>query len=180
VSAGNSNPTPPVTVKEREELDRIFSEPKFVNAYKHYTKTNSEYHVPYLAGSNKTGTTVYFDPRVPASTKPFIKEHEIVEGVLIRKYGMDYKKAHKFATEAERTKVEGTLGLNWKMYQAKLEHPITEAEKAPVKDTPPDLLTAAYTGTRYFNQLSGHSTDPDKATERWGSSRDDRTERDDI
>ena len=168
MAAGQSNPTPHVTNKERAELDKIFSEPKFVRAYRRYTKTNSEFHVPYLAGSSQDGRTVYFDQRTPASAKPFIAEHEKVEGVLIREYGWDYEKAHKFATEAERTKVEGTLGLNWKIYQEKLSGPISKAEKAPKRNLPPDLLDAAYNG------------DPDEATKRLGSSRDDRTERDDI
>lgn len=140
MTAAHSNETPPVTQKEREELDTLMSEPWFVKAYKKYTKTDSEYHVPYLAGSNTEGTCVYFDSRVPAATKPFIKEHEIIEGILIRIKKWPYEKAHKFATEAERTKVEGTLGLNWKVYQAKLEQPIKQAEAAPKRNLPPDLL----------------------------------------
>jgi hypothetical protein len=139
-----SNPTPKVTNKERTQLDDWFAEPKFVKAYRRYDRTNQDYHIPYLAGSSKDGRTVYFDHRVPNSTKPFIAEHEKVEGVLIRVYGLPYDEAHKYATEAERSMVESTKELNWRIYQARLEMPIKEAAKAPHKNLPPDLLDAAY------------------------------------
>ena len=180
MTAASSNATPPITKKERELLDKLLGEPWFVRAYDKYKKFNSEYHVPYFAGSNKSGTTVYFDPLVPNSVKDFIARHEIIEGILIRHCKWDYDKAHKFATESERTEVESALGTNWKIYQEKLAPLITKTENAPVKNLPPDLLEAAYSGTKFANELKGNPKDPDRFTKRRGSSRDDRTERDDI
>jgi len=161
MTAAHSHSAPhPIEAKERKELARIRSEPKFKQAYAKYRKENSEFHIPYLAGSDKQGTTVYFDPRTPQAARKTIAIHEKTEGVLIRLYGFDYAKAHKYATQAERE----VVGDRWRTYQAALEEPIRQAEKAPKRNMPPDLLQASY-------------ADPDRFTERKGSSRDARAER---
>lgn len=142
MTAAHSHKARPCEEGERRELKRIMNEPKFKHAYAKYTKTDAEHHIPYLAGSSKDGTTVYFDHRAPQSSRKTIAIHEKVEGVLIREYGFDYAKAHKYATEAERE----VVGSRWKTYQAGLEEPIRQAEHAPKRNLPPDLLEAAYLG----------------------------------
>ena len=118
-------------------------------------KVDRRYDVPYLAGSSKDDRTVYIDKRVPRRldingktidpAEP-LATHERYEHRLMRR-GMDYKTAHKKATEAEKAHVRG-MGVNWNEYEHIIDGYINETEHEKVKNLPPDLYTKPYRACR--------------------------------
>lgn len=142
----------PIRDEERRELKSLMREDKFKQAFRAYKLVGDKYHVPYLGGSSNDGRTVYCDPTTPKDVRKFIFVHEAVEGVLIRKYGFSYTKAHRFATLAERYAVENN-GLDWDKYENRLAPIIAKDEHARVKNTPPDLLLEPYKGEPIMAKL---------------------------
>lgn len=139
----------PIRAEEGRDLVRIQRQQKFKDAYAKYVRESDKFHIPYLAGSNNEGTTVFYDSRTPDSDKKSIGEHEKVEGILIRLYGFDYDKAHRYASIAERRLVK-----DWPAYERRLRGPISDAEHAPAKNLPPNLLAEPYRGTKFMPVVS--------------------------
>lgn len=168
MSAGHLSASHPIDAERSQLLQRLLDDPEFSKAVAGYTKRDNEHQVPFLAGSNNAGDTIYRDRDFYAAVKggkvlydgkpydptPFIDVHEAVEGAAIRKLGANYDTdnaqglpgGHILATEAERHAVDHA-GLDWQKYQASLQPWIRTDEKEKVTDPPPDLLTVPYKGT---------------------------------
>jgi len=161
VSAGHRHGHP-VDAKELREVRALMRDKRFQLALRRYTIADNDHRVIYLAGSDNAGTTVFYDADLPAKIRiagkmidprPFLKWHEVVEGILIRLYGFDYYKAHRWATAIERLMVE-KAGIVWKLYQAALRPFIHADEVEAVNDNcPRTLLLEAYKGSRFYKPL---------------------------
>ena len=161
-----SGPRPhPIRDEECAECRRMIANKRFQAALRGYTDTDGSKCIPYLAGSDESGTTVFFDEHLPAKIsvrkngtlksldpRPFLRIHETVEGVLIRLYGFDYAKAHRYATCEERAAVEAA-GIAWRSYETALEPMIRIDEHDKPTNMPKNLLSAAYKGTKYYTAL---------------------------
>jgi hypothetical protein len=157
----------PVEAKELREVRALLREPKFSRALKRYTIEDNDHRVIYLAGSDNAGTTVFYDRDLPKTIRlakksggfksvdprPFLRWHETVEGILIRLYGFDYYKAHRWATGIERYEVE-RAGFVWASYEKALRPSIHADETDAVNDNcPRTLLLEAYRGSKFFKPL---------------------------
>ncbi len=150
----------PIDRKRAKELSDYFRDPEFKSALAKYDTTDTDHDIPYLGGSNNSGTTVYYDRRfaksalhkLPYDPDAFLRIHESVEGVLIRLYGKDYTAAHDLATIAERHAVEAA-GHSWKQYSDMLRPFISEDENEDVTDPPDDILLLPYLGTKLFDKM---------------------------
>jgi hypothetical protein len=152
----------PVDAKELREVRALMRDKRFQAAMRRYTIADNDHRIIYLAGSDNTGTTVFYDEDLPAKIRiagkmidprPFLRWHEIVEGILIRLYGFDYYKAHRWATAIERLEVE-KAGIEWKRYQDALKPFIHADEVDAVNDNcPRTLLLTAYEGSKYYKPL---------------------------
>lgn len=159
----------PVDRAEEAELDRIWREPRFQEALQRYTKRDPSQNIPYLAGSDNEGETVFEDREFakyvhegkfkykgePFDPTEFLILHEAVEGVLIRLYKFDYDKAHRLATIAERLAVEAA-GYEWVAYQEAFKEPIARAEKESGEGAPRNLLAVAYEGSPIYRKIEAN------------------------
>lgn len=158
---------------EDAELHALLDNPKFAAALQAYKTGDSSYDIPFLAGSDNSGTKTFVDHDFfeairqhkvlyegkPFNPLPFIDVHEKIEGACIRLFGWDYSRSHDLATVAERRAVEHK-GLDWNKYQDSLKPWIKadEAEKATGK-TPPDLLEVPYKGSPQDREVSADEKD---------------------
>lgn len=130
--------------KERlEEYERQMKELKHLLATGKYkpevvegkvakTKVDTTYHVPYLGGYSKDGSTIYIDSRFPKTIKPngkksidahkYLVVHEVTEKHL-EDMGLDYNEAHNIAeaTQEAALKLDGHdpedyYGIYYKTY----------------------------------------------------------------
>jgi hypothetical protein len=83
-----------------------------------------------------------------------LREHETVEGVLIRMLGMPYGAAHAIATIAEKRAVE-RAGHRFDLYQEALEPLIHADEREIGTRAPADILLLPYLGTRWWDKVRG-------------------------
>jgi hypothetical protein len=162
----------PVDAKELREVRALLREPKFERALKRYTIDDNDHRVIYLAGSDNAGTTVFYDEDLPETIRiakkaggfksvdprKFLWWHEAVEGVLIRVYGFDYYKAHRWATAIEKFEVE-RAGFVWSSYEKTLRPFIHTDEEDAVNDNcPRTLLLTAYEGSKFYKPLLAMQT----------------------
>lgn len=155
-----------IKAEERAAAIAMLREPRFKSALLRYTREDNAHRVIFLAGSDKDGTTVFYDEDLPAKIRmarkggkielgdprPFLRWHETVEGILIRLYGFTYAKAHLYATAIERMMLE-RAGWIWASYQKALKPFIRTDETDLAKGTPKTLLTVAYKGTRWYPEI---------------------------
>src|SRR6185369_236873 len=94
----------PSKSKRTEEIHALLTRPskKFRDAYEKGATIDKDHDVPYVAGYSKTGRTIYFDRRLPRLIRgiplePYLREHELVESILIHQFGWDYQDAHHAA-----------------------------------------------------------------------------------
>jgi len=156
----------PIDAEEIATCKAMMREPKFKRARAKYTIEDNAHRVIYLAGSDNAGTTTFYDKDLAdkiriakkrggfASVDPrkFLRWHEIVEGILIRLYGFDYYKAHRFATAIERMMVE-RAGFVWSSYEKALRPMIHDDEGDSAKGSPSTLLLVAYRGSKWYRAL---------------------------
>ena len=157
----------PIEREELAEVRAMMREPKFERALAKYTIDDNDHRVIYLAGSDNAGTTVFYDAELPETIRiakkaggfksidprQFLRWHETVEGVLIRIYGFDYYKAHRWATAIERREVE-RAGFVWSSYEKALKPFIHADETDAVNDNcPRTLLLTAYVGSKFYRPL---------------------------
>jgi hypothetical protein len=157
----------PVDAKELREVRALMRDKRFQTALRRYTIADNDHRVIYLAGSDNAGTTVFYDEDLPAKSRiarkvggsalvdprKFLWWHEAVEGILIRLYGFDYYKAHRWATAVERVEVE-KAGFIWTSYERVLRPFIHADEDDAVNDNSPrTLLLEAYKGSKFYKPL---------------------------
>ena len=140
----------------------LMRDQRFQAGLRRYRRVDEKHRIPFLAGSDNAGETVYYDESLPrrirVDGKPidprkFIWWHETVEGVLIRLYHFDYARAHRYANAIEKMKVE-KAGIRWAGYERALEPFIRKDEHELAGKNPPDLLLEPYRGTRWYRVLA--------------------------
>lgn len=114
---------------------------------------NTAYHVPYGAGYNKRGDTIYIDSRIPKymTTKKgtrvnvyhYLILHELIEEQLEHYLAYKYQEAHALATRAERAAVEQDGYVRWAEYQKWMGGHL-ERCRAQFDQIPPDLDLEPY------------------------------------
>jgi hypothetical protein len=128
-------------------LDLFYKEPELRLTIALPRKWNSDYDVPYLAGSSLDGQTLYFDPKLhslPDWAKRLISLHEIVEWSL-KPYISGYEPRHHMATAAEDRYVVD-LGHTAKEYRMLLRPFYAPIEHEKLTNCPPDLDLSPYGG----------------------------------
>jgi hypothetical protein len=171
--------------------------PKIGLALNTKPRFSHRYRLPYLAGISQDGQMVYIDKDLPekihfklASNMPvwyadpedpnpkegyrlleprkFLRIHEVVEWVMVVKYGRTYENAHHIANTAERQSVENH-GLDWSLYNSAYEPFLSKDELADFKgvdEPPPDLALYPYGSNSAFRaylkrQIVNHAVDGD-------------------
>lgn len=100
-------------------------------------KIDTSYDVKSGAVAGKDNNTVYIDPSIPDHFHPYLAVHEETEKHLMAG-GMDYDRAHTFATLAEKHAVE-SAGISWNHYTDSLDPHVAAAEaKKDDGKGPPD------------------------------------------
>lgn len=131
-----------------EEFLKLLMEfPELKTAIAVQRKWNSDYDVPYLAGSALDGSAVYFDPKLhslPDWAIRLIALHEIVEWSL-KPYLSGYEPRHHLATAAEDRYVLD-LGHTPSEYRALLRPFYAPIEHEKITNCPPDLDLSPYGG----------------------------------
>jgi hypothetical protein len=159
----------PIDKAEEAELDRYRRDSHFEEALHRYKNRDPSQNIPYLAGSDNEGETIFEDREFAKyvhdgkfkykgqafNPTEFLVLHEAVEGVLIRVYDLDYTKAHRLATIAERLAVEAA-GYEWPAYQEAFKEPIARAERETGEGTPRNLLAVAYEGSPLYRKIEAN------------------------
>lgn len=118
-------------------------------------KLDTSHHIPYGAGTSKSGKKVYIDRDIPKFMKmkdgtqvnvyKALEAHELAEDAEMRK-GMHYDQAHReYGIKAEKKYV----GKHWKEYNDKIDSFIGRDEHMRVKKLPSDLEKKPYRETHY-------------------------------
>jgi hypothetical protein len=141
-------PTPTKTSKPIDKLERNLG-PRFKELYDRGARIDRDHDVPYVAGYSKNGRTIYMDRKLPmhlhgVDIRPYLREHELVESILIHAFKYDYHDAHQLATRFERRKVERDGKLTWKEYQAFYAPWIKRDETETIRKPPTDLDLTPY------------------------------------
>lgn len=155
-----------LTKREAGELKRYTSDPRFIArmAQMNSIPVIRKFDIPYLCGYSKDAGKIYFDRHFNSKfagrdiTK-FLKIHEYSEKALIDFFGLNYEKAHKFATNLEREAVRAA-GLNWEKYTEHLDPYIKNVEHEKLNSVPKDLDLTPYRDerdSRILSQLAGKS-----------------------
>lgn len=98
MSAGHLHSSHPINAEHERLLAQLLDDPQFSKAVSAYTKRDNDHQIPFLAGSNNAGDTIYWDRDFYAAVKagkvkydgkpydptPFTDVHEAVEGAAIR------------------------------------------------------------------------------------------------
>lgn len=155
-----------LTKREAGELKRYTSDPRFIArmAQMNSIPVIRKFDIPYLCGYSKDAGKIYFDRHFNSKfagrdiTK-FLKIHEYSEKAFIDFFGLNYEKAHKFATNLEREAVRAA-GLNWEKYTEHLDPYIKNVEHEKLNSVPKDLDLTPYRDerdSRILSQLVGKS-----------------------
>lgn len=167
MSAGHHHHDKAGTAAELAELERYMADPRFDQAWAKFKYEDDSHDVAYGAGSNNVGDTVFYDDDFyrdiqagkvlydgkPFDPRRFIDIHEIVEWILIVLFGLDYAKAHRLATLAERSAVEHA-GLDWEKYSSSFQRDLTADEAEGPERMPHDILLVAYEGSKLYAPLA--------------------------
>ncbi len=125
-------------------------------------RVDCNYHIPYLGGIATTGMPVFIDSRFDPimrchahnhtlDTTDTIPDHEIIEYVCVRFYGMNYedknlfRNPHIWGNTGERLAVLA-LNCEWDPYNKFIDSQLKAIEDAPVTRCPPNLATYPYQG----------------------------------
>ncbi len=128
-------------------LELLLKHPDLKESISIRRKWNSDYDVPYLAGSALDGSTIYFDPKLhslPEWATRLIALHEVVEWSL-KPYCSPYEERHHMATAAEDRYVLD-LGHTPSEYRQLLRPFYAPIEHEKLTDCPPDLDLSPYSG----------------------------------
>lgn len=116
-------------------------------------QVSREYDIPYVAGMNTASTTVYIDRHLPVGlceikgkqvdVARFIVLHEVIESLLMTRFGLSYSKAHQVALYAERSAVEAE-GVDWYAYDEYIEHWLDKLLEDKCERVPKDLNFTPY------------------------------------
>lgn len=139
------------------KLKRFMEDPA-VQQYRwsHFSLTNQDHDLPYLAGYSKDGNTIYFDRHLPEQIdiivdgrkwtidpRDFVRIHEQTEKTLIDVRNLRYGPAHSLANAAERRAVLAR-GIPWIPYNEALDPFIKADEIERLKSVPADLDMRPY------------------------------------
>jgi len=133
-------------------IQRIVHHPNFQVVFHRPIKIISKYDVPYLAGYNKQGNTVFFDrhfnPYMPwkgkkVDLRPFIAFHEIGENALLNQFGYRYQQAHHIITHFELRLVK-QAGIDTRYYDRFLKPQIKGIYNEKLQKVPKNLDLRPY------------------------------------
>lgn len=118
----------------------------------HGVSFNTEFEIPYLAGTSVDGKTIYRDSKTApgyksskgkdVSTDRYFKIHERVEKAFLDQ-GFPYILAHQLATQIEYTAVKSD-GHDVQEYDDKTQEMVQKAQERSSYSTPPDLCMIPY------------------------------------
>lgn len=118
--------------------------------------------IPYVAGYNATGKTIYIDYRMPKGfkyngrevlTDQFLILHEVIEVGLINQFpGLPYQLCHQIALRVEKDAVIAA-NVDWNAYNAFTDKWVKVIGKAPAHDVPEDLSLKPEIDEKDFKEL---------------------------
>jgi hypothetical protein len=123
-------------------------------------RLSRDYQIPYLGGISLDGGTVFLDSRYHSiltcaahrhtiDTAKTIPDHEIIEYVCVRFYGMRYddpnpfRNPHIWANTGERLAVQA-LHCEWEPYNAGIDRQLSGIELEKLTRCPPTLCLFPY------------------------------------
>jgi hypothetical protein len=132
-------------------------------------KVDHTYDIPYVAGYNISGGTIYIDKDMPLSlviggdnvdVTKYLMLHEIVEKSILKSTKVSYQDAHQIALRTERDAVIND-GISWDEYNSKMEKYISAIGNKENNNLPLDLDLKPYTDERDVVELRKMEPDTD-------------------
>ena len=125
-------------------------------------KVNNKYDIPYVAGYNTVGDTVYIDKDVPKSFRAkdgkkyslykYLITHEVVEKVFEETLKLNYFFAHQIALRIERQAVEAD-GWSWDEYDELMQQYIKEVAHEKINIVPIDIDFQPYKDSKDYKLI---------------------------
>ena len=114
----------------------------------------TRFDIPYVAGSDESGSVYFIDKRVPKTAMGMelwvpLTIHETVEKSLRTQLKLEYLLAHQIALRIERQVVEAK-GWDWEKYDKIMQHLIREDEHEQIKHCPYNLDLGPYRDEKDF------------------------------